>query len=47
MAVGFTESATIVKNSWAETWGSNGYIYLERGKNTCGIWNALVIPKWK
>ncbi|CAD8195265.1 unnamed protein product [Paramecium octaurelia] len=44
LAVGFTPTATIVKNSWASTWGSSGYIYLERGKNTCGLWNTMVVP---
>jgi cathepsin L len=28
LAVGFTETATIVKNSWDSTWGAAGYIYL-------------------
>jgi C1A family cysteine protease len=29
----------IVRNSWSETWGEGGYIYLEYGKNTCGLAN--------
>lgn len=37
LLVGFTPSYWVVKNSWGENWGNQGYLYLERGKNACGI----------
>jgi len=27
----------IVRNSWGSDWGLNGYLYVERGDNVCGI----------
>merc|ERR1712061_698757 len=51
MAVGFNSTATtpywIVRNSWATTWGDQGYIYLEMAKNTCGLADDATIPTVK
>merc|ERR1719386_39815 len=51
MAVGFNTTAPtpywIVRNSWASTWGEEGYIYLEMAKNTCGLADDATIPQVK
>lgn len=51
MAVGFNATAPtpywIVRNSWADTWGEQGYIYLEMAKNTCGLADDATIPEVK
>jgi C1A family cysteine protease len=54
MATGFNTTAPtpywIVRNSWASTWGEEGYIYLEMGdfsKNTCGLADDATIPQVK
>merc|ERR1712084_170820 len=51
MAVGFNSTAPtpywIVRNSWATTWGEEGYIYLEMAENTCGLADDATIPDVK
>merc|ERR1719191_1878328 len=51
MAAGFNSTAAtpywIVRNSWASTWGEEGYIYLEMAKNTCGLADDATIPDVK
>lgn len=48
MATGFNTTAAtpywIVRNSWSDTWGEEGYIYLEMAENTCGIADDATIP---
>jgi C1A family cysteine protease len=34
----------IVRNSWGADWGEDGYIYVERGYNLCGIADEVTIP---
>jgi len=46
--VGYNSTAStpywIVRNSWNTDWGIEGYIYLEMGKNTCGLTNDVTWP---
>jgi C1A family cysteine protease len=48
MATGFNTTAAtpywIVRNSWSDTWGEEGYIYLEMAENTCGLADDATIP---
>ncbi|KAG8332584.1 hypothetical protein J6590_020093 [Homalodisca vitripennis] len=39
LLVGYTKESWILKNWWSEHWGVNGYMYLSRGKNLCGVAN--------
>ena len=34
----------LIRNSWGEAWGENGYIRLTRGSNACGIANQAMYP---
>jgi C1A family cysteine protease len=31
-----------VRNSWSSSWGEEGYLYLTRGQNTCGISSSVM-----
>jgi len=41
LAVGYTtvdgQVYSIVKNSWSEHWGDNGYVYISQQDNCCGV----------
>jgi len=47
LAVGYTADYWIVKNSWGTTWGANGYIYMKRGNNICGVASEPSYPVLK
>jgi len=34
----------LVKNSWGEGFGENGYVFIERNKNLCGISDFVTLP---
>ena len=45
LIVGYTTSGGgywIVKNSRGSSWGAQGYIYMARGTNLCGIANFAI-----
>ena len=37
LAVGYDDSAWLVKNSWGASWGEKGYVRLAVGSDTCGL----------
>ena len=41
--MGYTDQYFIIKNSWAESWGENGFMRIKMG-NTCGICDAAIYP---
>jgi len=34
----------IAQNSWGSDWGMQGYAYIQRGSNTCGIMSDTLLP---
>ena len=37
LLVGYTPDYWILRNSYGPRWGEDGYMYLERGRNACGV----------
>lgn len=44
LIVGYTPTYWIIKNSYGRSWGNDGYLYLVRGINACGIANSAFAP---
>lgn len=44
LVVGYTPTYWILKNSWGPGWGDDGYFYLPRGVNACGLTNFMTYP---
>jgi len=44
LAVGYTDSAFKVKNSWGASWGESGYLQISTSGNTCGIHSDASYP---
>ncbi|XP_046912845.2 uncharacterized protein LOC124493786 isoform X2 [Dermatophagoides farinae] len=42
--VGWTQKYWIIKNSWGEKWGVNGFLHLPRGQNKCNIEAYAGVP---
>jgi len=53
MIVGFEDYTTffgetvpiwLIRNSWGADWGEDGYIYVERNKDLCGVADEVTLP---
>jgi len=44
LAVGYTDTAFKVKNSWGRSWGSSGYLQISTSGNVCGIHSDASYP---
>jgi len=46
LAVGYTDSYWIVKNSWGTSWGAQGYIFMKRGVSASGICGIAMMASY-
>jgi C1A family cysteine protease len=37
----------MIRNSWGADWGEDGYVYVERGYNLCGVSDEVTVPMVK
>ncbi|UXI20934.1 hypothetical protein NH340_JMT06877 [Sarcoptes scabiei] len=42
---GWTKNYWIIKNSWGRSWGKNGFLYLPRHTNECGVNNVIGLAR--
>jgi len=42
MLIAFSLFEKVIRNSWGSDWGMNGYIYVKKGVNICGVESLAV-----